>query len=181
MGRKTSYTLAQLLYSATFLSLALLLPFLTAQVKVLGAALCPMHIPVIICGFVCGPFWGMVVGAAAPLLRAFMFGMPTAFPDAFAMAFELAVYAFVAGMLYKKLKKNIFMTYVTLLASMVSGRLVWSLVMVVIALIGKLDEPISFALIWSSTVTGSIWGIVLQIVAIPPIISVLKQNRLMLN
>ena len=181
MGRKTSYRLGQLVYSAMFLALALLLPFLTAQIKTFGVMLCPMHIPVIICGFVCGPFWGMAVGACAPILRSLLFGMPGMFPDAFAMAFELAVYAFVAGMLYKKLNKNIFMTYVTLLTSMVSGRLVWGLVMFVLILAGKSDETIGLALIWTGTVTSCIPGIVLQLVAIPPIISVLRQNRLLMN
>lgn len=40
--------------SGVFLALGLLLPFLTGQIPEIGSMLCPMHIPVLICGFVCG-------------------------------------------------------------------------------------------------------------------------------
>ncbi|MBQ4316955.1 MAG: ECF transporter S component, partial [Clostridia bacterium] len=63
MAKSKNTALARLLYSSMFLALALLLPFLTAQIKPFGSALCPMHLPVILCGFICGPSWGMAVGA----------------------------------------------------------------------------------------------------------------------
>ena len=56
----------KLVYSALFLALALVLPFLTGQIQTFGQMLAPMHLPVLLCGFVCGPVWGLAVGAVAP-------------------------------------------------------------------------------------------------------------------
>lgn len=182
MAKGKNVALARLLYSSMFLALGLLLPFLTMQIPTIGASLCPMHFAVLLCGFICGPTWGMAVGAITPILRSMLFGAPVAIiPNALAMAFELATYAFVAGILYKKLNKNIFYTYIALITAMVAGRLVWGAVMFVLILANQTAGEIGFSLIWSATVLQSIPGIILQLVAIPPIITVLRKNRLMLN
>lgn len=47
-----------LTYSALCLALCLVLPFLTGQIPQIGGMLCPMHFPVLLCGFLCGPWWG---------------------------------------------------------------------------------------------------------------------------
>lgn len=180
MARSSRYELGRLVYSSMFLSLAILLPFLT-QIKPISAAFCLMHIPVIICGFVCGPIWGTVVGATAPILRSLLFTQPKMFPNAFGMAFELATYAFVAGVLFKKLNKNIFMYYVTLIASMVAGRIVWTLVWMGLLLSGSAEGTLAFSFFWGKVIVDSIPGIITQLILIPVIIDVLKQNRLMLN
>ncbi|MBQ8895667.1 MAG: ECF transporter S component [Clostridia bacterium] len=181
MAKGKNAALARLLYSAMFLALGLLLPFLTAQIKPFGSALCPMHLPVLLCGFICGPYWGMAVGIITPILRSVTFGMPVLMPDAVAMAFELAAYAFIAGMLYKRLDKNMFLFYVELITAMVCGRLVWGLVTFAFIFLGMANGTIGISIIWTKTVLQSIPGIVLQLVAIPPIINVLRKNRLMLN
>ena len=84
-------------YSALYLAIALVLPFLTGQIPEIGAMLCPMHIPALLCGFVCGWPWGMAVGFISPLLRSVVFGMPSLFPEAVAMAFEMGVYGAAAS------------------------------------------------------------------------------------
>ena len=66
---KKRNNLINLALSAMFLAAAYTLPFLTGQVQQIGNMLCPMHIPVILCGFVCGAPWGLAVGFVAPLLR----------------------------------------------------------------------------------------------------------------
>ena len=71
--------------------------------------------------------------------------------------------------------------YCSLIAAMIAGRLVWGAVMFVLILANQAAGEIGFSLIWTATVLQSIPGIVLQIVAIPPIITVLRKNRLMLN
>ena len=76
--------------SAMFLALAFVLPFVTMQVPQIGAMLCPMHFPVLLCGFICGSSWGLLVGFIAPILRSVVLGMPMMFPTAICMAFELA-------------------------------------------------------------------------------------------
>ena len=118
MAKGRNVALARLLYSSMFLALGLLLPFLTMEIPTIGAALCPMHLAVMLCGFICGPTWGMAVGFITPILRSVLFGAPVAIiPNALAMAFELATYAFVVGILYKKLNKNIFYTFVALITA----------------------------------------------------------------
>ena len=59
----------KLTYSALCLAMALVLPFLTGQIPEIGSMLCPMHIPALLCGFLCGWPWGLGMGLAAPLLR----------------------------------------------------------------------------------------------------------------
>ena len=43
-----------LVLSAMFLALALVLPFLTGQIPQIGGMLLPMHLPVFLCGLICG-------------------------------------------------------------------------------------------------------------------------------
>ena len=68
-----------MILAAVFLAMALVLPFLTGQIPQIGNALCPMHIPVLLCGFFCGPLYALSVGFISPLLRFFLFGMPAPF------------------------------------------------------------------------------------------------------
>ena len=72
-----------------FLALAMVLPFLTGQIPQIGNMLCPMHIPVLLCGFFCGPWYGGIVGGVAPLLRFVLFGMPPLFPTGWRCASSL--------------------------------------------------------------------------------------------
>ena len=78
----------KLVLSGLFLALALVLPFFTGQIPQIGEILCPMHLPVILCGFVCGGGWGAAVGFVAPLLRYLLFQMPPIYPAGLSMAFD---------------------------------------------------------------------------------------------
>ena len=107
-----------------FLALCIVLPFLNFGSTQIGNAISPMHIPVLICGFVCGWQYGMAVGFIAPLLRYLLFHMPPIYPIGAAMAFELAAYGLLCGLLYKAFpKKNIYI-YPALIISMLGGRIV---------------------------------------------------------
>ena len=48
---KRSLSLRRLAYSAMALALCLVLPFLTGQIPQIGQMLLPMHLPVLLCGF----------------------------------------------------------------------------------------------------------------------------------
>ena len=97
MSSKQTKPLYSMVLAALFLALAMVLPLLTGQIPQIGQALCPMHIPVLLCGFFCGPWYGLAVGAIAPLLRFLLFGMPPIMPTGVAMCFELAVYGLLAA------------------------------------------------------------------------------------
>ena len=86
----------ELTLSALFIALGLVLPLLTGQLKALGNAFLPMHFPVLLCGLIVGPVYGLIVGLILPILRHFTFSMPP-LPVAIAMTFELATYGFVVG------------------------------------------------------------------------------------
>ena len=109
--------------------------------------LCPMHFPVLLCGFVLGGRWGLAVGFAAPLLRSVLFGMPPMFPVAISMAFELATYGLVSGLLWRRAKHNLPALYAVLLTAMVSGRIVWGIVRFVLAVPGIVAQLVLIPLL----------------------------------
>ena len=47
--------------SALFLALGLVLPIFTGQIPQIGSMLLPMHIPVFLCGLICGGPWGCLL------------------------------------------------------------------------------------------------------------------------
>ena len=69
-----------LVLAGLFLALGLVMPFLTAQIPNLGSRLLPMHIPVLLCGFVCGWRYGLSVGFVVPVLRSMLFVCLPCFP-----------------------------------------------------------------------------------------------------
>ena len=175
----TSLQIRKLTYAALFLALALVLPFLTGQIPQIGSALSPMHIPVLLCGFLVGWPWGLAVGFIAPLLRSVIFGMPVMVPGAVAMAFELAVYGLVSGILYRLLPKKKWSIYVTLIVAMLAGRAVWGIARLIIA--GLSGNSFTWALFLAGAFTNAIPGIILHIILIPVIVMVLERTDLSLN
>ena len=163
----------KLVFSAMFLALAFVMPFLTGQIPQVGSMLCPMHIPVLLCGFFCGAPWGLAVGFIAPILRSFTLGMPPMFPTAFCMAFELATYGFVAGWLHNKLPKQKMNVYVSLLSAMVIGRLVWGVVM--FCCMGLNVSKFGFSAFLAGAVLNAIPGIIVQIILIPILVITLEK------
>lgn len=165
-----------LTFAAMCLALALVLPFLTMQIPTIGKALSPMHIPALLCGFICGPFWGLVVGFISPLLRSMLFSMPP-MASAVPMAFEMAVYGLTAGIFYKLLPKKIPYIYVSLVGAMVCGRIVWGIVTWIIAIAKA--SGFTFAAFISGAVTGTLPGIICHIIIVPLIVIALKRAHLM--
>lgn len=164
--------LKNLVLGAMFLALCLVLPLFTGQIPTVGSMLLPMHLPVLLCGFVCGWPYGLAVGAIAPLLRSVTFGMPPMMPTAVAMAFELAAYGFLCGLLYKALPKRIAFVYVSLLLSMVGGRIIWGFVMYLIT-----GSALTFEVFLSAAIINAVPGIILQIVLIPLIVIALNRSE----
>lgn len=108
----------KLVLSAICLALCMVLPFLTGQIPEIGSMLSPMHIPVLLCGFLAGPLRAAAIGLIAPVLRFALFGMPPIFPTGAAMCFELAVYGAASGLLYARLPKRTLSIYAALISAM---------------------------------------------------------------
>ncbi|MBE7022781.1 MAG: ECF transporter S component [Ruminococcaceae bacterium] len=163
----------KMLLSAMFLSLGILLPFLTGQVKEIGDTLLPMHIPVMLCGLICGWQYGLIVGGILPFLRALMVGMPPIYPNAVWMAAELATYGFVVGFLYYTFhKKQMWWLYSCMLISMVSGRVVWGVTKAV--LLGVAGKSFTLQAFIAGGLIDSFPGILLQLILIPAIIKLIN-------
>lgn len=165
----------KLVLSALFLALCLVLPILTGGIPAIGNMLLPMHIPVLLCGLICGWQYGLVVGFVAPLLRSVLFGMPPMYPVAIAMAFELAAYGLIIGLVYAAVhKRGVEALYISLLTAMVGGRLVWGLAEVV--LLGMAGNAFTLQAFLSGALLSAVPGILLQLVLIPAVMVALDRT-----
>ena len=169
----------RLTYAALYFAIAMVLPFVTGNIPQIGSMLCPMHIPVLLCGFVCGWPWGLAVGFFAPVVRSLLFGMPKLYPSAIAMTFELAAYGALSGLMYRALPKKIWAIYLSLIAAMLAGRLVWGGAEYL--LLQMQNTAFTSAMFFAGAVTTAIPGIILHIVLIPILVIILKKAGLTLN
>lgn len=170
---KTSLKLHKLVTSGVCLALCLVLPFLTGQIPEIGNMLCPMHIPVLLCGFLCGGVWGGATGFLAPLLRSLLLGKPLLFPAAVNMAFELLAYGLSAGLLYRVLPKKKLHIYTSLICAMLIGRMVWGLsAMITFHLAGM---PFTAKLFFTQAFINAVPGIILHIILIPVLVMTLQR------
>ena len=174
---KAHTRLIKMVLSAAFLALAYVMPFLTGQIPEIGSMLCPLHIPVLLCGFICGWPWGLAVGFIAPLFRSFTLGMPPLFPTAVCMAFELAAYGAVTGLMHRLLPRKKPYIYVSLLTAMLVGRLIWGAAMFVC--MGLNGGSFTFAAFLAGAITNAIPGIIIQIVLIPVLVMVLENPKVL--
>ena len=164
-----------LVLAALMLALAYILPNFTGNIPQIGAMLLPMHLPTILCGFLCGGPWGAAVGFLAPLMRSLLLTRPPLFPTAIAMAFELATYGLVSGLLYRHLPRTLPGIYASLIGAMLCGRVVWGIVTALLLLNG---EGFTFAAFIAGAFTNAIPGIILQLVAIPVAVLALQKAKL---
>ncbi len=162
--------------SALFLAIGMVLPFLTMQIKEVGDTLLPMHLPVMLCGLLCGGWYGLAVGAILPVLRSVCFGMPPLVPNAIWMAAELAAYGAVTGLLYKRLfKKQLWWLYGSLLIAMIAGRVVWGVTKW--ALLAARGGAFTLQAFLVGGFVDAVPGIVLQLVLIPAIVKLLEKRE----
>lgn len=173
---RSNQSLKNMVVAALMLALAYILPNFTGNIPQFGSMLLPMHLPILLCGFLCGGPWGAAVGFIAPLMRSAVLGMPPMFPTAVSMAFELAAYGFVTGFLYQRLPKNLGGIYTSLISAMVCGRVVWGVVRALMTLAG--NNTFSFAAFIAGAFTTAIPGIILQLAVIPALVLALQKAKL---
>ena len=166
---KNRQKILRMVLAALFLAIAYLLPFLTGQIPEIGSMLCPMHLPVLLCGFICGPVWGAVVGAVAPLMRSFLTGgFPPLFPTAVCMTFELAAYGAVSGLMHRLLPKKKHVVYISLFISMITGRIIWGFAMFLC--VGAGGGGFTWTAFLAGAFTNAVPGILIQIILVPVLV-----------
>ena len=158
------------------LAVGLVLPFITGQIPAIAKVISPMHIPVLICGLAVGWPYGLVVGLVTPLLRSLLFGMPALFPNAVSMAFELAAYGLVSGLVCAAFpEKNLKSVYISLVAAMLAGRVVMGLVNAV--LYRFLGTPYGFREFFAAGFVNALSGIIIHLLLLPPIVLAIEKAR----
>ncbi len=159
-------SVSRVTWGALMIALGLLFPVAFHTVG-LGKAFLPMHIPVLLCGFLTDPATGLLVGVLTPLLSALLTGMPAlAPPVAQAMMVELGIYGFLAGVLHRRHAVKI---YPALLVTMFAGRVAYgALGALFFGLVGLVRIPVLYPV--SAGLIASIPGILLQLVIVPPVV-----------
>ena len=167
----------KLVFTAACTALCLVLPMAFHAIPNAGQVILPMHIPVLLCGMICGWPFGAVCGLLGPLLSSVITGMPPAamLP---AMMVECAAYGFASGLLMKYVRtgKDNLDLYISLICAMILGRVVAGFAKAWIFTPGV--SP--FAWVSTSLVTG-VPGIVLQLAVLPLVVKALIRARLIPN
>jgi thiamine transporter ThiT len=161
--------------TAVCLALCVVLPIAFHAVPNAGSIYLPMHIPVLLCGLICGWQFGLLCGLAGPALSTLFTGMPPAaiLPI---MMIELAVYGLVSGLMMKLIRsKSTYVDlYISLIIAMLSGRIVAGLARALIFARGNT----TIATWTTSYFVTSLPGIIIQLVLIPTIVFALMQAKL---
>lgn len=167
----------KLVFAAACAALCLVLPMAFHAIPNAGQVILPMHIPVLLCGLVCGWPYGGICGIIGPLLSSVLTGMPPAamLPS---MMVECCVYGFTSGLLMKYVRtgKPVSDLYIALVSAMIEGRVVAGFAKALIFTPGVAP----FAWVTTSLITG-IPGIVIQLVLMPLVVTALTRARLIPN
>lgn len=179
MSDTKKFDVRLLIIAALMLALAILLPQVFGRVQFLGTKFLPMHIPVLLCGFLCGVRYGALCGAAAPLMCSLLFGMPPFFPMAVSMTVELCAYGAASGVVrtliaYKPHKFKLVLLYASLIGVMVVGRIAYGITMLIITAVQ--GEAYTFGIFISASVLSAIPGIILQLILIPLVLAFLSKS-----
>lgn len=164
-------------FAGFMLALGILLPFVTSHGIgfIPGNVLLPMHIPVLLCGFICGPMYGLILGAILPFLSSALTSMPLLYPNAIVMSGELMTYGFMTAFIHKFSGRSNKLTviYPTLIVSMISGRLTYGILSGILLFFNPAMKKLSVI----GAVVQGIPGIIIQLILIPVIISRVFKNN----
>lgn len=158
-------------HTALYLALAVLLPIGFHAFGLAGRLFLPMHLPVLLAGFLVGPTSGVTVGLLAPVVSHFLTGMPPPYAVPL-MCLELPMYGLVAGVAYRHFRWNV---YGSLILAMIVGRIMFGVGLLLLGLL--VEMPYTAAQFFSmggAIVTG--WpGIAIQLLIVPLVVAALKR------
>ena len=161
--------------ASVLFAIGIVLPLLTGQIKEIGDSLLPMHLPVLLCGAICGWKYGALVGFLLPFTRSLIFSMPPIYPNAVWMAFELLTYGLTFGIFYSILKnRGIIGTYISLICAMLSGRVVWGIAKAI--LLGVAGKSFGISAFIAGAFIDSLAGIIIQIILIPVLLRIVERS-----
>lgn len=170
-------SIKKITYGGLMIAVAILLPqvFHLTGVAQAGQVFLPMHIPVLMSGFLLGPLFGLFIGIISPLISSLITGMP-AIDRVIFMMLELAAYGLTSGLFYEKLgfRKRRFGIYISLAAAMAAGRIVYGLSLIIAGnLLGI--KGFDIFMMFNALIMG-VWGIVIQLVFLPSVIYGLERS-----
>ncbi len=165
----------RLVLAALCLALGVVLPIAFHSVANAGSIFLPMHIPVLLCGIICGWPYGLACGVLAPILSSLITGMP---PMAYvpSMVCELAVYGLATGLIkqFVKTGKPVLDIYIALISAMLLGRITFG---VLNALIFRAGEY-SLAVWTTAAFVTALPGIIIQLIVIPILVLALQKAKI---
>ncbi len=170
---KTMNSVKRMTLAAVCVALCVVLPIAFHSIPDAGSVFLPMHIPVLICGMICGWPYGLICGLMGPLVSSALTGMP---PIAYlpAMMVECGVYGLVSGLMLKFVHtRNTYADlYIALVAAMLAGRVISGIAKALIFTPGMAMS----AWVTASFVTA-LPGIVIQLVLLPTVVFTLMKAR----
>lgn len=164
----------KVILSALLLAIGIVLPSVTMHIPGIGRLLLPMHIPVLLCGFICGAPYGAIVGLILPICNSILFGAPPMMPVALSMSVELLFYGMMSGVLYRQLKRYKLGIYYSLILAMIIGRIAWGIMSFI--LFSILGNSFTWIIFFTQVFASAIPGIIIQLVLIPAIVINLKKT-----
>lgn len=141
----------------------------------LGSFLSPMHIPVLLCGLVCGGFSGLLCGIIGPCLSSLLSGMPPVMMLV-RMIPELCVYGLVGGLMMNlRTGKTVKDVYLSLMAAMVAGRIAGGIASAIFYTVTT--GVYSVGLWMTSYFVEAVPGIVAHLILVPLLYATLERAR----
>lgn len=143
--------------------------------KALGNAFLPMHLPVLLGGYLLNPAAAMLCGMLSPMCSFLLTGMPAA-PRLFFMIFELGAYGLCTSLFARKCRLPVFLS---LPLAQILGRTVYFLCLVFALNILQFEisgvSSASAALL--SAVSTGVPGIILQLCTVPALLAALRKAK----
>jgi len=148
----------------------------------LGKVFSPMHIPVLLCGLICGGFYGTFCGIAGPVLSCLLSGMPTT-TGLITMVPELVVYGLVSGILMKRIRTGKLYPdlYVALIPAMLLGRIVGGIAKALFVALFATGEVFNLAVWASGYFVVTFPGIIAHLLVLPVLVIALMKAKIIPN
>ena len=162
--------------TALCVALCVVLPMALHAIPKGGVLFSPMHLPVLLCGLVCGAPSGLICGILGPFISSMLTGMP-AFGYMPIMMIELGLYGLISGLVMQLLRsgKLVIDLYAALIIAMLGGRVITGILRALIFAGGSYS--------WSAWAAGyfvsCLPGIILQLILLPTIYVALERAHLL--